>query len=144
MLRAIWTSYGVNTTLRRMEKKTNCICLSSVPSIHCVSPQICHHPVVQSYIIYETSFMYVFLASKLLIQIIKILREEKRLKKHHLELLITQQLTELDLSREGDEIAGPLRLASIRCSVRPQFSIIKVNCTFILNGNFEFYRYLKL
>lgn len=55
-------------------------------------------------------------------RIIDILREEKRFRKHYLELLITQQLSILDLSREGDEIAGYLQLASIRCSVISVFS----------------------
>lgn len=58
-----------------------------------------------------------FLASKLLVQIINCLKEERRLKKHYLELLITQQLNTLNLSRETDEISTYLRLASIRCSV---------------------------
>ena len=69
----------------------------------------------------EVYFFTYFLfssASKLLVQIISILREEKRLKKHYLELLITQQLGVLDLSREVDEIACHLRLAAIRCPVR--------------------------
>lgn len=64
------------------------------------------------------------LPSRLLVRIIDILRDEKRLKKHHLELLITQQLNALDLSKEGDEIACHLRLASIRC---PQLKTLKLN-----------------
>jgi hypothetical protein len=90
---------------------------------------------------------FVFPASKLLAQIISILREEKRLKKHYLELLITQQLSVLDLSREGDEVACHLRLASIRCSVRSKYFALhfldgcRIQPVFILLAapqNFEF------
>ena len=87
--------------------------MSSDLLIHCVSQQ----PIQISEKLHFFNLI-VFPASKLLTQIISILREEKRLKKHYLELLITQQLSVLDLSREGDEIACHLRLASIRCSVR--------------------------
>lgn len=56
-------------------------------------------------------------ASKVIEEIISLLKKERRLKKHYVDLLITQQLRVLDLSRETDEVGYPLRLASIRCSV---------------------------
>ena len=52
------------------------------------------------------------------------------MKRHYLELLINQQLNTLDLSRETDEVAGYLRLASIRCAVNIEsfkFLSIKTN-----------------
>lgn len=56
-------------------------------------------------------------ASKVINEIIQILKEEKRLKKHYIELLITQQLAVLDLSRESEDVTHSLQLASIRCPV---------------------------
>lgn len=90
--------------------------MSSVLLIHCVS-QGQYYAIV----VFKSKFLKIPLASKLLAKIIDILREEKRFRKHYLELLITQQLNVLDLSREGDEIAGYLQLASIRCSVTRRF-----------------------
>ena len=46
-----------------------------------------------------------------------ILREENRLRRHHLELLITIQLRTLDLSRVTEDVRHPLQLAVIRCPV---------------------------
>jgi len=46
------------------------------------------------------------------------LKEEKKLRRHHLELLITEQLNFLDLSHEIEDVAHPIRLASIRSPVK--------------------------
>lgn len=50
------------------------------------------------------------------------MKEEKRLRRHHLELLINLQLQQLDLSGESEEVYHPLRLAAIRCLVRDQLA----------------------
>lgn len=79
--------------------------------IHCVSiPKL----LADVFMVYE---LLLTSASKLIVEIINSLKREKRLKKYYVDLLISQQLQVLDLSRETDEIGYPLRLASIRCVV---------------------------
>lgn len=56
-------------------------------------------------------------ASKVLVEIIRILKEEKKLRKHHLELLVGPQLRCLDLSRSYDDVSHSVQLAVIRCPV---------------------------
>ena len=58
-------------------------------------------------------------ASKLLVLILQSLKEENRLRRHYLELLITPQLEHLDLSRESEDVSYPLQLAVTRCVVIP-------------------------
>lgn len=56
--------------------------------------------------------------SKLLVLILQSLKEENRLRRHYLELLITPQLEHLDLSRESEDVSYPLQLAVTRCQLR--------------------------
>jgi len=83
--------------------------------------------------------LYSNLASKVLNEIIQILKEEKRLKKHYIELLITQQLAVLDLSREAEDVTHSLQLASIRCPVSSYLYVYVYIYIYFLNQSIYFF-----